>query len=213
MFDTPAVYLITKGEATADNFAEKRQEILDVVRMAVDGGVSVVQLREKQLPSRLVYELAVDAAALTRGTETGLLINDRFDIALAAGADGAHLTSTSIPADVVRRTVGDTLIVGVSTHSIDEVQNAATDGADFAVFGPVFDTPGKGAGQGIDELRRVCDAVAPFPVIAIGGIDAVNCRTVISAGASGVAGIRAFGEPEQLAAMLRRRFGIVRSEK
>ena len=202
-FDTPIVYLITKGEATADNFAEKRRDILDVVRAAVDAGVTFVQLREKKLPARLVYELAADIARLTRGSSTRLLVNDRADIALAAGCDGVQLTSRSLAADIVRKMMPEEFIIGVSTHSIDEVRKAETDGADFAVFGPIFETPGKGNVQGLDALKQACEAVRPFPMIAIGGIDADNYTSVLCAGAAGFAAIRALNDVAQLNAMAR----------
>lgn len=189
-FDTPVVYLISKGDATPSNFSEKRIEITDVVRAAVDAGVSLVQLREKRLPARMVYELACELAALTRDSATRVLVNDRADIARVAGCHGVQLTAASLPADVIRGSFGEEFLIGVSTHSLGEVLAATDQGADFALFGPVFSTPGKVDVQGINELTRVCHAVAPFPVIAIGGVDVDNVPSVLDAGASGVAAIR-----------------------
>ena len=197
-FEKPAVYLITKGEATAANFAEKRKEILNAVRSSVDAGVTFVQLREKNLTSRLVYELACEAAALTRGSATRLLVNDRADIAFAAGADGVQLTSVSVPASVAREAYGPEFVIGVSAHAIEELKTARDEGADFALFGPVFETPGKGAGKGVDELKRACEAVMSFPVLAIGGVSADNYRSVIDAGAAGFAAIRWLNDVDSL---------------
>jgi thiamine-phosphate pyrophosphorylase len=197
LFERPGVCLVTRGEATQANFAEKRLEILDAVRAAVDAGLAFVQLREKQLTARLVYELASDAAALTRGSATRMLVNDRADIALAAGCDGVQLTSTSLNAGVVRAAFGTEFVIGVSTHSAQEVAAAREAGADFALFGPVFATPGKDAVKGLDELARVCRDAAPFPVIAIGGIDAGNFASVIDAGAAGFAAIRFLNDAER----------------
>jgi len=146
----------------------------------------------------MVFELAVDLAAVVRGSATRLLINDRADIAAAAGADGVQLTSTSLPVDVVREAFGAGMLIGVSTHSIEEVRQAESGGADFAVFGPVFETPGKPHAQGVDQLTNASTSVAPFPVIAIGGIDAGNVSSVLSAGASGFAAIRALNDPALL---------------
>ena len=198
VLDTPVIYLITKGEATAENFAEKRKEILERFRVAVESRVSLVQLREKQLPARLVYELAVDAAAITRGTKTRLLVNDRADIAAASGADGVQLTSRSLSTAVVRKAFGSEMIVGVSTHSMNEIKEAAAEGADFAVFGPVFETPGKSEPKCLSTLREACEAVGPFPVIGIGGIDGEKFESVLDAGASGIAAIRWLNESGSL---------------
>lgn len=205
IFDPPAAYLITKGEATPENFAEKRREILDVVRAAVDAGVTFVQLREKQLPARLVYELSCDAAALARGSGTSVLVNDRADIAKAAGCDGVQLTSVSLNASVVRGAFGDDFVIGVSTHSVEEVLFARDEGADFALFGPVFETPGKGAAKGIDELERVCRDAGTFPIIAVGGVAAANSALVLKAGASGFAAIRSLNDPDDIGALCRSR--------
>lgn len=196
--NTPTIYLITKGEATPANFCKKRVEILDTVGAAAEAGVDLVQLREKNLPARLIFELAVAIVALLRGSTTRLLINDRADIAGAAGADGVQLTSASLGADVVRKAFPPDFLIGVSAHSHDDVRQAAAGGADFALFGPVFETPGKGAGTGVSTLREVCTATAPLPVMAIGGVDADNFGSVIDAGAVGFAAIRALNDVGQL---------------
>jgi len=166
-------------------------DIFVAVEAVVGLGVSLVQLREKNLSAQYLYELAVDLVSMTSGTETRLLINDRADIAVAAGADGVHLTSRSLPAKNVRKVFGDDLLIGVSTHSSDDVERAVLGGADFAVFGPIFETPGKNVSNGIIGLREICEEFAPFPVLGLGGIDETNFRSVIEAGASGFAAIRA----------------------
>ena len=194
----PLIYLITAGDATDDNFSEMIVSISRQVNEAVDESVSIVQIREKQLSAKHLFELASVCIETTRASPTKLLINDRADIAAAAGADGVHLTSSSVPAAMVRGAFGRHFIIGVSTHSPDEVIAASRGGADFVVFGPVFDTPGKGPAVGVDELKRVCADVAPFPVLALGGIDAANCGDVLRAGAAGIAGIRSFGNRESL---------------
>lgn len=144
---------------------------------------------------RVLYELARRAAAITLHTPTKLLINDRFDIVRAAGADGVHLTTNSLPANLVREICGQDFLIGVSTHSLETAQSAAEAGADFIVFGPVFETESKrafGPPQGLEKLREVSNALAGFPVLAIGGINAANADECLSAGASGIAGISLF---------------------
>ena len=143
----------------------------------------------------MLYELTAHAVEITRGSKTRLLVNDRVDIALAAGADGVHLTSRSLPADVVRNICGPDFLIGVSTHSLGEARAAQVAGADLVVFGPVFDTESKrafGEPQGLDKLREVANDLGVFPVLAIGGITRENLAACIDAGASGVAGISLF---------------------
>jgi thiamine-phosphate pyrophosphorylase len=143
----------------------------------------------------VLYELTARAVEITRDTKTRLLVNDRVDIACAAGADGVHLTAHSLPADVVREIGGSDFLIGVSTHSLAEARAAQVAGADFVVFGPIFETESKrafGAPQGLDKLREVTLALGEFPVLAIGGITRENTASCIEAGASGIAGISLF---------------------
>jgi thiamine-phosphate pyrophosphorylase len=147
----------------------------------------------------VLYELATRAAAITRGSNTRLLVNDRFDIARAAAADGVHLTTRSLPTELVRSTCGEDFLIGVSSHSLDEALEARAEGADFVVFGPVFETPSKqlyGEPQGLEKLREVTSALRGFPVVAIGGIDLDNAAECFRAGASGIAAIRLFADTD-----------------
>ena len=192
----PIIYAITSGATTAQTTPEDPDfaNILRLVEAAVGAEVSLVQIREKALTARVLYELATRAAAITRGTSTRLLVNDRFDVAQAAGADGVHLTSTSLPAHLVREICGKDFLIGVSTHSLEEARRACTPAAaDFVVFGPVFETGSKQP-QGLEKLREVTDALKGFPVVAIGGINRDNAEQCYEAGASGVAAIRLFSE-------------------
>ena len=148
------------------------------------------------MPARELYELTSSAVELTRGSKTRLLVNDRADIARAAGADGVHLTSQSLPADVVRSMFGSQFLIGVSTHSLDEARTARDGGADFIVFGPVFEKHGFSTPQGLDKLRNVTSELGDFPVLAIGGVSLENARACFEAGASGVAAIRLLNDPE-----------------
>ena len=157
------------------------------------------------LPARVLFELTARAAEITRGSETRLLVNDRSDIARAAGADGVHLTSQSLPADVVRKIYGPEFLIGVSTHSLDEARAAQIGGANFVVFGPVFETESKrefGAPQGLKMLAEVTNGLRGFPVVAIGGITLDNAGACFEAGASGVAAIRLLNDAERMSSIV-----------
>lgn len=201
--DKTLSYLISKGIATEDNFEAARHDILEILGVAVEEEVSMVQIREKKLSARSLFDLAAAAAAITRESSTKLLINDRSDIAAAAGAAGVHLTASSLPADVIRDKFGRKFLIGVSTHTVDAVANAAAMGANFAVFGPVFSTPGKGDGVGAEGLSEACNAAGPFPVLALGGVDAENVDIALRAGASGFAAIRSLNDPDALRYFMR----------
>jgi thiamine-phosphate pyrophosphorylase len=154
----------------------------------------------------MLYELTARCVAITQGTTTRLLVNDRADIARAARANGVHLTAHSVEASVIRRTFGTDFLVGVSTHSLAEAQAARQAGADFAVFGPVFDTPRKrayGPPVGLEALREAAHTLSPFPLIALGGITQKNASDTLRAGASGIAAIRLFADPNNLDATVR----------
>lgn len=146
-------------------------------------------------------------------------MNDRADIAHAGGANGVHLTTQSIAPSVVRNTFGEGFVIGASTHSIDEAKAARDAGADFVVFGPVFETPskaGKGNPLGAKLLRDASSALSPFPILAIGGVDRENAPEVFGAGAAGIAAIRLFNVAEELsrtAASLRELFNESQSEQ
>jgi thiamine-phosphate pyrophosphorylase len=190
IFESPATCLITEGNTRPGTFLQKKKLIIETVRKAVSAGVSIIQIREKQLTTKQIFEIASEAARITKNSNTLLLVNERFDVALAAGIDGVHLSSTSMNVGVVRSNTPSGFVIGVSTHSSDEILRARDEGADYVVFGPVFPTPGKASHVGVGELKRVCQLVAPFPVLALGGIEGSNARSVVAAGAAGFAAIR-----------------------
>jgi thiamine-phosphate pyrophosphorylase len=192
------IYLITRGEATSENFPEKSLEILQIVEAAVSAEISLIQIREKQLPARFVFELTEKAVQLTRNSRTKILVNDRADIALSARADGVHLTSLSLSTETIRRNFPKDFIVGVSTHTLDEAVSASRHGADFVTFSPIFRTPNKGEPKGLIELKKACAMLKSFPVVALGGIDETNYKSVLEAGATGFAAIRFLNQPENL---------------
>jgi thiamine-phosphate pyrophosphorylase len=160
-----------------------------VVERALDAGLPAVQLREKDLPGRPLLALAERLRRATAARGAQLFVNDRLDVALAAGADGVHLGGASMPVEVAR-TLLPGLLVGASVHGIEE---AARSAADFLFFGPVFATPSKaafGAPQGLAALEAAARA-SDRPVLAIGGLDAARVAAVRATGAHGVAVIRA----------------------
>jgi len=197
----PLIYLITDGEITAENFREKSAETLKIIEKAVKAKVSLIQIREKRLSAKQVFEFTVKAAQITKNSSTKLLVNDRADIALAAGADGVHLPADSLSAEIIRKNFPRSFIIGVSAHSLAEVEKAKLEGADFAAFSPIFATASKakyGAPQGVAALREVVKAVETFPVIALGGIDENNFGEVLNAGAKGISAIRLLNDTENI---------------
>lgn len=209
----PIIYPITSGATTPQTTPDDPQflDILHLVRAAVDAEVPLIQIREKSLRARVLFELVARAAEIAHGGQTSLLVNDRADIARAAGADGVHLTTQSLPVDVVRKTFGAEFLIGVSTHSLAEAQAAGAGDADFVVFGPVFETESKrayGEPQGLDKLREVTRELGEFPVVAIGGITLENVGACFHAGASGVAAIRLLSDAERLSSSV----SVIRSK-
>jgi len=199
----PITYLITSGETTAGTTpsTEDFSRILQLVEAAVAAGITLIQLREKNLNARVLFELALQSAQITRGSATRLLINDRADVARGAGADGVHLTTRSLEPRTVRRTFGEEFLIGASTHSLAEARAAREGGADFVVFGPVFETVSKrmyGEPVGLEKLSEAARELGPFPIIALGGVTLENALDCLRAGARGVAAIRLFNDPARL---------------
>ena len=194
----PLIYLITEGNLTSENFDDKKDRILETIKNSVENKISLIQIREKKLSAKLVFELTSQAAKITKNSNTKLLVNDRADIALAAQADGVQLTENSVSADIIRRNFPENFIIGVSTHSIEKAEKAKTQGADFITFSPIFASPGKEKPTGLENLREVCERLKPFPVIALGGIDETNYESVLQAGANGFAAIRFLNKTENL---------------
>jgi thiamine-phosphate pyrophosphorylase len=172
----------------------------DWLRALGDAGVGAVQLREKDLDDRDLYELARRARTLLPSS-TRLVVNGRLDVALAAGADGVHLPADGVPAAALRRRFGTAVLVGRSTHTVEEVERARDDGVDYVTFGPVFASPGKGAPVGLDALARA--AAAGVPVFALGGVTLERLKDLAGAGAAGVAAIRLFQPPQALTEVAR----------
>jgi thiamine-phosphate pyrophosphorylase len=184
--------------------------VLRVIERAISSGVDCIQIREKDLPAAALLALARQAVRAAQDTATKIIVNDRLDVALAAGAAGVHLGGESLRVAEVkvwcarRRGAEQPFLVGASCHALEEALAAERDGADYLFFGPVFPTPAKlqyGPPQGIEELAEVCRRVR-IPVLAIGGVTPENAQSCLSAGAAGVAAIRLFQESLDLATIL-----------
>lgn len=228
LINKPIICYVTDRTSlpVAETGVSREAALLERIRHAAAAGVDWIELREKDLESRALLELTREALAAARSGPIGvsrslLLLNDRLDVAVAAGADGVHLTETSLPVSAVsqwkrevarERGRADTrnFLVGASCHSMPGAEQAAADGADYVFFGPVFATPSKaafGPPQGLAKLAAVCRAVK-IPVLAIGGITAENASSCIEAGAAGIAAISLFqgaGNLPSLLADLRKR--------
>ena len=181
------LYLITDRMQTAG------RALPAVVADALRGGLRAVQLREKNLAAAQLFEIAVELRQLTREYGAKLLVNDRVDVALAAGADGVHLGKGGLPVREARRILGSERLIGYSAHSADEALQAQRDGADFVTLGPVYHTPSKaqyGEPLGLSALSEAVRVVA-IPVFALGGVKHSSVAEVLSAGAHGVALISA----------------------
>ena len=169
------------------------RSLIAVVREALEGGIRAVQLREKDLSGRELFMLAEELRQITREYGARFLINDRLDIALAVDADGVHLGASSLPVYTARRLSGPQFLIGYSAHNVNEAIQAASDGADFVTFGPVYYTPSKatyGKPLGAEQLQSASAAIA-IPVFALGGVKRENIAEVMTAKAHGIAVISA----------------------
>ncbi|MBA3443164.1 MAG: thiamine phosphate synthase [Pyrinomonadaceae bacterium] len=186
-FPLPKLYPITDARITGLSHAEQ------VARLS-EGGATLVQLREKHLSPREFYREAEAALRVAHERGVRLIINDRVDIALALGADGVHLGQDDLPPEAARELLGPDVIIGFSTHNIDQAIGAARLPVDYIAIGPIFATLSKENPDpvvGIDGLRRVREQASHMPIVAIGGITERNARSVIEAGADAVAVISA----------------------
>lgn len=184
------------------------------VKQALSGGATCLQLRDKQMPSRQRLERARRVHRLTQAAAVPLIINDRVDIAMAAGAEGVHLGQDDLPCVEVRKMVGASLIIGVSAETVDEARRAERDGADYLGVGPMFATATKDdAGQPVGPGRlKLIQAAVDLLCVGIGGITLDRVDRVIAAGARGVAVISAvFGAADPRQAVIQLRQAVERS--
>jgi thiamine-phosphate pyrophosphorylase len=196
------------------------ESLLEKIGLLAAAGVDWIQLREKDLSGKQSASLAREALnrvskqATYSKSAARIIVNDRLDAALAEQAGGVHLGENSLPVEEAKRlllsspaaqTRSNDFILGVSCHSLEAAQSAASSGADYIFFGPIFATPSKtayGSPQGLDRLAEVCSSVN-IPVLAIGGITLRNVSSCLSAGASGIAAIRLFQDSAEPAGIVR----------
>ncbi len=195
------LYLVT------DRRLAGNRPLTEVVRKAVAGGVTVVQLREKDCSSREYLELALNLKEILP-PGVPLIINDRLDVALAAGAAGVHLGQSDLPAEVVRKCLGPEAIIGLSVENLEQLEEARNQPVDYLAISPVFPTPTKtdtGPAWGLEGLARARQ-LTTLPLVAIGGLNEQNAVEVIRSGADGLAVVSAIcaaPDPEQAARRLR----------
>jgi thiamine-phosphate pyrophosphorylase len=197
-------YLVTATSRSGDRTTP------EVVAAALEGGIDVVQLRDKAATDRERYETGLRLRELTAEAGVPLLVNDRIDLAAAVDADGVHLGQTDLPVAVARERLGEDAVVGVSASTVEQAEAAEAAGADYLGVGAVYGTDSKDVsgdrdGIGTERIAAVADAVE-IPVIGIGGIDAGNAAPVVEAGATTVAvlsAITAAEDPEAATAAIR----------
>jgi thiamine-phosphate pyrophosphorylase len=197
---SPLIYLITdRGRLAHKQDADDLAALIDFTSAAACAGVDMIQMRERDLSAKALFTLTENIVSSSRPYRTRVLINDRADIAMASGA-GVHLTTRSMTAETIRNTFGAEVLVGVSTHSLEEAEAAERGGADFIVFGPTFETESKksyGPPVGLDKLEEVCHKLQ-IPVLALGGINLSNFHLALDRGASGIAAISLFTDADDL---------------
>jgi thiamine-phosphate pyrophosphorylase len=201
--DTLLLYYITDRHQFLGNPADKESRLLAKIAQCAAAGVDFIQLREKDLSVRELEVLAGKAVdAIPAGSTTRLLINSRIDVALASGAHGVHLPSNDLSAaearEVYALACAEKALIGVSTHSLEEVVAAGEQGADLVVFAPVFEKSGQANPRGLAALQEVCrrgkTGAPKIPVLALGGVTRENAKACLHAGAAGIAAIRLFQE-------------------
>jgi thiamine-phosphate pyrophosphorylase len=180
-------------------------ELLAFVAEALRAGVDWLQIREKDLSGRDLLELCQAVSRLPNPHQTRLIVNGRPDVAIAAGLDGIHLPASAAPLGEVRRLLGPDLMIGVSCHSLTDLEVAEREGADYAYYSPIFASmskPGYGPAMGLGNLEIACRAVQ-IPVLALGGVTTQNADACLQAGAAGVAGISLFQGSTDLCGLVR----------
>ena len=196
----PKIYPITDTAISGLSHAEQ-------VKRLIAGGATLIQLREKQKAAGDWFPDALEAARLCRESGVTCIVNDRVDIALAIDADGVHLGQDDMPAAMARQLLGPGKIIGLSTHSIDQLEAALREEIDYAAIGPIFATSTKSDHDptiGIEMLSKAAKTSGMMPLVAIGGIKADNLASIISAGAASAAIIGALlSDPDKISERFR----------
>jgi thiamine-phosphate pyrophosphorylase len=198
------LYLITNRRA----FLHSNDQF-QAIELAARAGCPLIQIREKDLSARELKEFTLRAVAAARPFGAKTLVNDRLDVALAAGADGVHLPVASLSVADARAIADQNgkqeFLIAASTHSEAEVRRAASQGVDFVVYGPIFDTPSKreyGAPLGVESLSKLC-AEIETPILGLGGVTLENYQEVLQTGAAGVAAIGLFSRLDRIEESIR----------
>lgn len=176
-----------------DTVLQSRFSHVELTRLAIRGGADTIQFRQKIGATREMIEIAQQIRQLCTDSGVTFLVNDRVDVAIAAGADGVHLGQDDFPIPLARKLLGESRIIGGSAMTLEEAQKCLTEGADYIGFGPVYPTASKedaGPVTGIGLLKQVVE-VSPLPIIAIGGVSVENTPEVMQAGIHGIAVISA----------------------
>ena len=193
---------VGKLHVLTDTVLQSRFSHRDLTKMAIEGGADTIQFRQKSGSTRWMIEVASEMKHICGKVGAAFIVNDRLDVALAAGADGVHLGQDDFPIPLARELLGQKMIIGASASNMEEVEKCLVDGADYVGFGPVYPTTSKddaGVVKGIEILAEVAKAV-PVPIIAIGGISPDNVSEVLQAGVHGIAVISSVccqEDPEQ----------------
>lgn len=197
-----SLYLVT------DRKLARGRSTFEIIKAAVDGGTTVVQLREKECSTREFIAQALAIKDFLRARRVPLIINDRLDVAQAVKADGVHLGQTDMPLEMAKGILGDSMIIGLSAESLQDAIEAEKGGADYLGVSPIYATPTKtdtAPPLGLAGLRQIRKAVR-LPLVGIGGLNRENCAEVIRSGADGaavVSAIVAADDPEAAAATLK----------
>lgn len=205
LMQLPKIYPITDRKLSGLSHAEQVEQL-------VDGGATLIQLREKHLPPIEFLHEAEAAQAVALRHSVTLIINDRLDIAMAVGAGGIHLGQDDLPIEAARRLTHDSMVMGFSTHTLQQLEAAVQMPVDYVAFGPVFTTRSKQDHDptvGLDQLRAAKTIAGELPLVAIGGITAADARAVLEAGADSVAIISAVvGDGAKIAQNMRRMLAL-----
>ncbi|MCM3872968.1 MAG: thiamine phosphate synthase [Pyrinomonadaceae bacterium] len=208
LFRETRIYPLTDVRLTGLSHSEQ------VVRLS-NGGANLIQLREKNLTPGEFFKQVEQALRMADERNVRIVVNDRVDIALALRADGVHLGQKDLPADAARRLLGDSAIIGVSTHNLEQARQASRLPVTYLAIGPIFSTSSKSDSEpvvGLEGLRRVRDAIGDFPLVAIGGISHENARQVLESGADAVAVISALlANPNEITERTNRLLAIVQT--
>ena len=200
----------------ADDDPRWARDPVEQARAACAGGAAVVQLRCKRATDRQLLAWAAAIRALTRASEALFFVNDRFDLAVLADADGVHLGQHDLPPARIPKAVRERLLIGRSTHTLDQARVACGEPVDYVAFGPVYGTRSKQSpydARGLAQLEECARLVAPRPLVAIGGIDARGAAEVATAGAAGIAVISAVAAADDMEAATRKLVAALHAER